>query len=76
MKAWGGISTLGLGLSVLWTEGRKRGATISKIIEWTSVNTAKHASLADVKGKIAAGFDADFVVWDPEAQFTVRSPTL
>ncbi|KXN90580.1 Allantoinase [Leucoagaricus sp. SymC.cos] len=30
MKAWGGISTLGLGLSLLWTEGQKRGIDFRK----------------------------------------------
>jgi allantoinase len=72
MAAWGGISTLGLGLSVLWTEARKRGGvTIGDIIRWTSVNTSKHAGLDMVKGKIASGYDADLVVWDPEISFTV-----
>ena len=31
MGAWGGISTLGLGLSLLWTEGRKRGVSIAQL---------------------------------------------
>jgi allantoinase len=28
------------------------------------------------KGKIAPGYDADLVVWDPDKQFTVTSQTL
>src|SRR5262245_23431408 len=32
MTAWGGISTLGLGLSLLWTEGKKRGVGIKQIV--------------------------------------------
>ena len=71
MSAWGGISTLGLGLSALWTEGRKRGVSIGKVIEWTCVRTAQHADLADVKGRLAVGLDADIIVWDPEAHFKV-----
>lgn len=71
MSAWGGISTLGLGLSVLWTEARKRGVSVAEIVEWTAVNTAKHAGLDERKGKIQKGFDADLVLWDPEATFTV-----
>lgn len=71
MKAWGGISTLGLGLSLLWTEGKKRGIPLAKIVEWTSVNTSKHVGLAERKGAIREGFDADFAIFDPAASFKV-----
>jgi allantoinase len=76
MSAWGGISTLGLGLSVLWTEGQKRGVDIRQIIDWVSVKTAVHAGLDDRKGKLAIGFDADIIVFDPAAEFKVRCCTL
>ncbi|CAL1708368.1 unnamed protein product [Somion occarium] len=76
MNAWGGISTLGLGLSLLWTEGRKRGISIGKIIQWTSIKTAKHASLDDRKGAIKVGYDADFVIWDPDAEIKVTKESL
>ncbi|KII92466.1 hypothetical protein PLICRDRAFT_104019 [Plicaturopsis crispa FD-325 SS-3] len=76
MKAWGGISTLGLGLSLLWTEGRKRGATINHIVDWTCVKTAKHAGLEDRKGQLKVGHDADIVIWDPRAEFTVTKESL
>lgn len=72
MKAWGGISGLGLGLSLLWTEGRKRGVMLSKIVEWLSQNPARHAGLSN-KGAIEVGKDADFVVFDPQAEFMVCS---
>jgi len=73
MRAWGGISTLGFGLSLLWTEGRKRKVPIGTILRWVSENTASHAGLGDTKGKIAVGYDADLVIWDPDAQYTVRA---
>lgn len=72
MGAWGGISTLGLGLSLLWSEGRKRGVTIAQIIDWTSVKTAKHAGLSHIKGQLKVGYDADLIIWNPEAEFKVR----
>nr|GAT56362.1 allantoinase [Mycena chlorophos] len=53
MGAWGGISTLGLGLSLLWTEGSKRGVTLARILEWTSKKTAEHAGLTHRKGQLA-----------------------
>lgn len=72
MGAWGGISTLGLGLSLLWTEGRRRGATIAQIINWTSTKSAEHAGLDHLKGQLKVGLDGDFVIWDHNAEFTVR----
>ena len=74
MGAWGGINSLGLGLSLLWTEGQKpkRGATLSQIVHWTSRRTAEHAGLDAVKGSLAVGLDGDLVVWDPEAEFKAR----
>lgn len=50
MGAWGWISTLGLGLSLLWTEARKRGFSVGRIVEWVCVKTAKHVGLDDRKG--------------------------
>jgi allantoinase len=71
MAAWGGISTLGFGLSLLWTEGRKRNVPIGTIVRWMSEKTANHAGLGKRKGKIAVGYDADFIIWDPDVQYTV-----
>ena len=72
MAAWGGISTLGLGLSLLWTEARRRGVGVGRVVDWLCVRTARHAGLEGRKGKIQAGYDADLVVWDPEAETKVR----
>ncbi|KAJ7462335.1 allantoinase [Mycena galericulata] len=76
MGAWGGISTLGLGLSLLWTEGSRRGVSLAQILEWTSKNTAEHAGLGNLKGQLKVGFDGDFVIWDPSAEFTVTKDSL
>jgi len=76
MAAWGGISTLGLGLSLLWTEGQKRGVTLRQIIDWTSKSTAHHAGLGHVKGQLKVGYDGDFILWDPEAEYEVTKDIL
>ncbi|KAJ6593926.1 allantoinase [Mycena capillaripes] len=76
MGAWGGISTLGLGLSLLWTEGSKRGVTLAQILDWTSKKTAEHAGLGASKGQLEVGYDGDFVIWDPSAEFTVTKDLL
>jgi allantoinase len=72
MAAWGGVSSLGLGLSLLWTEGRKRGVGIKDIVDWTCKKTADHAGLGDRKGQLKAGYDADFVIFDGDKEFKVR----
>ena len=71
MAAWGGISTLGLGLSLLWTEASKRGVSIGQLVDWLCVKTARHAGLQERKGQLQVGYDADIVVWDPDARFEV-----
>jgi allantoinase len=76
MKAWGGISSLQLGLAAIWTEAKARGRTIRDVVEWMSAAPARLAGLADRKGAIAAGHDADLVIWDPDADFKVDVSSL
>jgi allantoinase len=75
LHAWGGISSLQLGLPVVWTEARKRGFTLADVARWMSTNPAKLAGF-EHKGKIAVGFHADLVLFDPEASFTVDASKL
>lgn len=75
-KAWGGISSLQLGLAAVWTEAKKRGARARDMAEWMSAAPARLAGLFGRKGTIAAGADADFAIWDPSAGFTVDAASL
>ncbi len=75
-KAWGGISSLQLGLPIVWSEASKRGFSLSHIARWMCERPAQFAGLGKKKGKIAAGYDADLIVWNPEEKFTVRGPEL
>jgi allantoinase len=76
MQAWGGIASVGLVLPVVWTHARARGARIEDLVEWICAAPARLAGLAGRKGAIAAGADADLVVWDPDAPFAVDRTRL
>lgn len=76
MKAWGGISSLQLGLAAIWTEAKARGRGVRDVVEWMSAAPARLAGLSDRKGAIASGYDADLVIWDPDAEFTVDVASL
>jgi allantoinase len=76
MRAWGGIASLQLGLPSVWTEARARGFTLADLARWMCAAPARLVGLADRKGAIAPGYDADFVVWDPDATFAVDPSSL
>jgi allantoinase len=71
LKAWGGISSLQFRLPVVWTEARRRGFTLEDCARLLAQQPARLAGLGERKGAIAAGFDADLVVWDTEATMRV-----
>lgn len=75
-KAWGGIASLQLALPVLWTAAQKHNASLTNIAQWLCEAPARLADLQDRKGKIAKGYDADLLVWDPEKQFTVTESMI
>jgi allantoinase len=68
--AWGGISSLQLGLPLIWTTARRKGFSLRDVATWMSAGPARLAGLHR-KGKIAAGCDADFCVFAPDESFTV-----
>lgn len=73
--AWGGVSSLQLGLSLIWTEARDRGIGLEKVVEWMSTKPARRVGLGS-KGRLAVGFDADFAVFAPEESFVVDAAGL
>lgn len=76
MQAWGGISSLQLRLPVVWSEARRRGFAINDLARWLCSAPARLVGLADKKGAIAAGYDADIVIWNPGERFVVEPDTL
>ncbi|HEY0426681.1 MAG TPA: allantoinase AllB [Pyrinomonadaceae bacterium] len=76
LEAWGGIAALQFSLPVIWTEAGKRGFGLRELTRWMSAAPAKLAGLDKRKGKLAAGFDADIVVWHPEKEFEVTTEII
>src|SRR5438093_978642 len=64
-QAWGGITSLQLVLSSVWTEASRRGYSIEQVVSWLSTQPARIARL-DRKGEIAEGKDADLIFFHPD----------
>ena len=75
-KAWGGIASLQLSLPAAWSEAHARGHSLERLARWLCSEPARIAGLHGRKGSIAAGCDADFVIWNPQKEFTVDAATL
>jgi allantoinase len=75
-EAWGGISSLQLGLPAVWTEAKHRDFGLVELSRWLSERPARFAGIADRKGRIERGMDADLVIWDPDAKFEVTPDSI
>ncbi len=73
--AWGGVSSLQLGLSLIWTEARQRGIPLERVLEWMSTKPAELVQLT-TKGRLAIGFDADLAIFAPDESYVVDPAKL
>lgn len=74
--AWGGIASLSLALPVMWTEASGRGFTLADIARWMAKAPARLAGCEARKGSIAKDCDADFFVFEPEAEWIATEAQL
>lgn len=73
--AWGGIASVQLGLSAVWTIARRRGVPIDQLVQWLATAPADLVRLPR-KGRIAPGRDADLVLWEPDVEWAVDARQL
>jgi allantoinase len=74
--AWGGIASLSVALSVIHTECRQRGFTLDEIVRWMSSAPATLAGMGHRAGALTSGREANFIIFDSEAEFTVTPDRL
>jgi allantoinase len=74
--AWGGIASISLAASIIHTECFHRGFTLDDIVRWMSSAPAALAGISHRAGALEAGRDANFVVFDTGAEFTVTTDKL
>jgi allantoinase len=74
-EAWGGIASLQLSLSAVWTVARRRGRALDDVVRWMATAPAELAGLP-AKGRLCVGCDADLVAFDPDAEYVVDAAKL
>ncbi|SSD61545.1 related to Allantoinase [Saccharomycodes ludwigii] len=78
-SAWGGISSVGLGLPLIYTMGTYSltpAISLPEIVQWCCENTAIQVGLENIKGFIKEGHDADFIVWDECKKQVIRNDNV
>lgn len=76
-EAYGGVPGVETFLPFLLSEGWRAGRlTLARLVEIASTAAARRYGLAACKGALAVGRDADVVLVDPDATWTVRAEAL
>ncbi|MCP4709618.1 MAG: dihydropyrimidinase [Planctomycetes bacterium] len=76
-KCPNGIAGIEVRLPLLYSEGVVKGRlTLPRLVEIVSTKPANLFGLAPRKGSLAPGSDADIVLFDPEAKWTMGQNTL
>ena len=63
-------------LQILWHFGVNAGRiSPERFVELSATNPAKIFGMEKQKGRIAEGLDADILLWDPKAEYTISAAT-
>jgi dihydropyrimidinase len=63
-------------LQILWHFGVNQGRlTPERFVELSCTNPAKIFGMGKQKGSVAPGLDADIMLWDPKANYTITAAT-
>ena len=74
---YGGVPGVELMLPYLFSEGvRGRRIDLERLVQITASEPARFLGIDHRKGKLCAGYDADFVVFDERQRWTVRAEDL
>ena len=76
VAAWGGVSGLQFALSIVWTEASRRGHTLVDLVRWMCEGPSRLAGFTGKKGAIAAGHDADLVIFAADEPTTVTTESV
>lgn len=69
LRAWGGISSLQLGLAAVFTQAERRGYSISQLSHW--MRQAPASLLGFQTTGLQAGARADVIAFDTDSEFVV-----
>lgn len=73
--AWGGIAGLQLGFAATWTEARRRGVALERLLPLFTTGPAELAGLSD-RGRVAVGTPAHLVAFRPDAEDVIDATAL
>ncbi len=75
-KAWADIAGLQFSLTAFWEAAFQRGFPLESILKIWAEAPARFIGLDERKGRLAPGYDADIVVWNPEENWIVSESDL
>ena len=75
-KAWGGIAGVQFSLPAFWAKASERGFAVESILKYWAEGPAAFIGMSQRKGKLAAGYDADILIWNPEEAWTLQESDI